>query len=278
MAIYPFIEAWVTGDKSEHHILDRPRNAPTRTAFGVAAMTWYAHAVDRRRQRPGRHPVPRVAELGDLLPAGGGLRRPGDRVPAHQADLHRAAARRRRAAAARRGDAASSSGIRPVEYSERHRPITEDEAYTLTQHVEHAGAAAARPTPTACRRRRSRPSSDAAQATRFFFIDTLRKPTRAELEEAAHHHDDGHGDGHEVDGRQTATATGTARHSDRGRRGSQTLQTNQLHHRDHRRLAPPVGASVVVRRHGLDPTRAGCTRGRSAGRGDVGLLTPTGRS
>ena len=27
MAIYPFVEAWVTGDKREHHILDRPRNA-----------------------------------------------------------------------------------------------------------------------------------------------------------------------------------------------------------------------------------------------------------
>ena len=39
MAIYPFAEAWVTGDKREHHVLDRPRNNPTRTAFGVAAMT-----------------------------------------------------------------------------------------------------------------------------------------------------------------------------------------------------------------------------------------------
>jgi ubiquinol-cytochrome c reductase cytochrome b subunit len=42
MGIYPFAEAWVTGDKSEHHVLDRPRNNPTRTAFGVAAMTAYA--------------------------------------------------------------------------------------------------------------------------------------------------------------------------------------------------------------------------------------------
>jgi ubiquinol-cytochrome c reductase cytochrome b subunit len=24
----PFIEAWVTGDKREHHLLDRPRNRP----------------------------------------------------------------------------------------------------------------------------------------------------------------------------------------------------------------------------------------------------------
>ncbi|MFI1965486.1 cytochrome bc complex cytochrome b subunit [Streptomyces pathocidini] len=41
IAVYPFIESWVTGDKSEHHILDRPRNAPTRTAFGVAWLSVY---------------------------------------------------------------------------------------------------------------------------------------------------------------------------------------------------------------------------------------------
>ncbi|MFJ6795700.1 cytochrome bc complex cytochrome b subunit [Streptomyces sp. NPDC091268] len=41
IAIYPFIESWVTGDKREHHILDRPRNVPTRTAFGVAWLAWY---------------------------------------------------------------------------------------------------------------------------------------------------------------------------------------------------------------------------------------------
>ncbi|MEV8534623.1 cytochrome bc complex cytochrome b subunit [Streptomyces sp. NPDC051211] len=41
IAVYPFVEAWVTGDKREHHLLDRPRNAPTRTAFGVAWLTWY---------------------------------------------------------------------------------------------------------------------------------------------------------------------------------------------------------------------------------------------
>ncbi|MFI1796018.1 cytochrome b N-terminal domain-containing protein [Streptomyces sp. NPDC020379] len=41
IAVYPFIESWVTGDKREHHLLDRPRNAPTRTAFGVAWITAY---------------------------------------------------------------------------------------------------------------------------------------------------------------------------------------------------------------------------------------------
>jgi ubiquinol-cytochrome c reductase cytochrome b subunit len=42
VAVYPFIEAWVTGDKREHHVLDRPRNAPTRTAIGAAGVVFYA--------------------------------------------------------------------------------------------------------------------------------------------------------------------------------------------------------------------------------------------
>ncbi|MFD8384489.1 cytochrome bc complex cytochrome b subunit [Streptomyces sp. NPDC059679] len=41
IGVYPFIESWITGDKREHHILDRPRNVPTRTAFGVAWLTAY---------------------------------------------------------------------------------------------------------------------------------------------------------------------------------------------------------------------------------------------
>ena len=40
--IYPFIEAWVTGDKREHHYAQRPRNAATRTAIGAAGVTFYA--------------------------------------------------------------------------------------------------------------------------------------------------------------------------------------------------------------------------------------------
>ncbi|WP_421734078.1 cytochrome b [Cellulomonas sp.] len=39
LAAYPFIEAFATGDKREHHVLDRPRNRPFRTAFGVSLLT-----------------------------------------------------------------------------------------------------------------------------------------------------------------------------------------------------------------------------------------------
>jgi ubiquinol-cytochrome c reductase cytochrome b subunit len=41
LAMYPFLEQWVTGDKREHHVLDRPRDAPTRTAIGAGGVTFY---------------------------------------------------------------------------------------------------------------------------------------------------------------------------------------------------------------------------------------------
>jgi ubiquinol-cytochrome c reductase cytochrome b subunit len=40
LAFYPFIEQWITGDKREHHILDRPRNNPNRTAIGAMSLTF----------------------------------------------------------------------------------------------------------------------------------------------------------------------------------------------------------------------------------------------
>ncbi|WP_433376846.1 cytochrome bc1 complex cytochrome b subunit [Streptosporangium sp. CA-115845] len=41
LALYPFIEQWVTGDRREHHVVDRPRNNPHRTSIGISAMTFY---------------------------------------------------------------------------------------------------------------------------------------------------------------------------------------------------------------------------------------------
>jgi ubiquinol-cytochrome c reductase cytochrome b subunit len=40
-ALWPFIERWVLGDYHEHHVNDRPRNAPTRTAIGIAVIAGY---------------------------------------------------------------------------------------------------------------------------------------------------------------------------------------------------------------------------------------------
>ncbi|GII26875.1 cytochrome bc1 complex cytochrome b subunit [Planotetraspora mira] len=41
LALYPFIEQWVTGDRREHHTADRPRNNPHRTAIGFTGIAFY---------------------------------------------------------------------------------------------------------------------------------------------------------------------------------------------------------------------------------------------
>lgn len=45
LGAYPFIEAAVTKDRGEHHVLDRPRNVPVRTALGVAYLTAFGVLV-----------------------------------------------------------------------------------------------------------------------------------------------------------------------------------------------------------------------------------------
>jgi ubiquinol-cytochrome c reductase cytochrome b subunit len=40
LILYPWIERFVTGDRREHHVLDRPRNQPVRTALIAALATF----------------------------------------------------------------------------------------------------------------------------------------------------------------------------------------------------------------------------------------------
>ena len=71
-------------------------------------------------------------------------------------------------------------------YSERHRPIGEGEAYALTQHEDIPALLPAADTDGYSEKEIKREQLR-RQATCFFFIDTLRRPTRAEIEEAEHH-------------------------------------------------------------------------------------------
>ena len=41
LALYPFIERRATGDTAIHHVLDRPRDAATRTGLGAAGIVFY---------------------------------------------------------------------------------------------------------------------------------------------------------------------------------------------------------------------------------------------
>ncbi len=199
MAIYPFIEAWVSKDKSEHHVLDRPRNNPTRTGFGVAAMTWYAmlwigggnDLVATQFQvslnavtyvlRVAVFVAPVIAFLVTKRICIGLQRSDQDRL------LHGA-----------------ETGVIERDpsgkYAERHNPISQGEAYTLTQHHEPMAMLPVGNQTDGLSDKEITAEDRRRRASRFFFVDTLRTPTRAELEEAAHHHDgDDHGNGHELE-------------------------------------------------------------------------------
>ncbi|HKN39785.1 MAG TPA: ubiquinol-cytochrome c reductase cytochrome b subunit, partial [Acidimicrobiia bacterium] len=39
---WPFLEAWATRDRAVHHLLDRPRDHPFRSALGAATLSFYA--------------------------------------------------------------------------------------------------------------------------------------------------------------------------------------------------------------------------------------------
>ncbi|MFC5749231.1 cytochrome b [Actinomadura rugatobispora] len=42
LALYPFLERWVTGDHQIHNLLDRPRDVPARTGIGMGGVVFYA--------------------------------------------------------------------------------------------------------------------------------------------------------------------------------------------------------------------------------------------
>ena len=181
----------MTGDNAEHHVLDRPRNAPTRTAFGVAAMTayglfWIAGGNDlvATQFHVSLNSVTYFMRVFVFVgPVIAFLITKRICVALQRVDherlLHGA-------------ESGSSSVRRPVGYHERHRPITQEEAYTRTQHLEHDPllplADGQLPDKELKKENRRR------KATRFWFIDTLRKPTQEELEDAAHHHGEAHDD------------------------------------------------------------------------------------
>ncbi|MFI7066916.1 cytochrome bc complex cytochrome b subunit [Kribbella sp. NPDC050124] len=187
VALYPFIEGWITGDKREHHLLDRPRNVPTRTGIGVAFMTFYG-----------------------LLWVGGG----NDLIATHFGiSLNNVTwflrfavilgpilafwITRRIAISLQRADnerilhgLETGVIVRSPEgkYSERHQPIGTYEAYELTARdriepmdigpeTDDNGVRAPRRALNKLR----------AALSRFYYADAVQKPTTHELE-AAHEH------------------------------------------------------------------------------------------
>jgi ubiquinol-cytochrome c reductase cytochrome b subunit len=203
---YPFIEQWITGDKREHHLLQRPRNAPNRTAFLVAMMTLYG-----------------------LLWAGGG----NDilalvfnmnlnhityflRVAVFVLPLFAFWITRRWCISLQRADEERllhgyETGIimRSPEggYSERHLPIAKERAYFLTaEDDQEVYELPAESDLNGVANRKAGLMRLRSKLSRYWFGDNVKRPTREELEAAhehAHHELVAHaGEEHPVDGHQ----------------------------------------------------------------------------
>ncbi|GAB3830556.1 ubiquinol-cytochrome c reductase cytochrome b subunit [Kribbella italica] len=184
VALYPFIEQWVTGDKRDHHLLDRPRNQPVRTGLGAAMVTFYAvlwlnsgNDILATRFSSSINTITwfcRIAVFVGPVVAFWITRRIA--MSLQRADRDRLLHGRETGTIQRDPDG---------QYSEKHAAISTAEAYTLTTHEQ--------PTPyqvgpatddngvetTVRRRDRLR-----ARLSAFYFADPVNKPTRAELDQA----------------------------------------------------------------------------------------------
>ncbi|WUS88222.1 cytochrome bc complex cytochrome b subunit [Kribbella sp. NBC_00709] len=187
VALYPFIEGWISGDKREHHLLDRPRDVPTRTGVGVAFITFYA-----------------------LLWIGGG----NDLIATHfGASLNNVTwflrfavilgpilafwVARRWAISLQRADherllhgLETGVIVRSPEgkYTEKHQPISTYEAYSLTARDRVLPYEIGPETDdNGVRAPRRALNKVRARLSRFYFADAIQKPTSQELEEAHEH-------------------------------------------------------------------------------------------
>ncbi len=218
MMAYPFIEAWITGDKREHHLLQPPRTAPNRTAFLVAMMTLYGLLW----AAGGNDILANLFSL-DLNTITYFMRGAVFILPPLAFILVR-----RWCISLQRQDAEKllhgyETGVimRSPEggYSERHLPISVESAYTLTAgHRDEVYHAPSETDANGVKARQLKVMQLRSRLSRMWFGDNVAVPTRDELE-AAHHHSNheleaekqaalaGHAaDGHQYDGRTAGPA------------------------------------------------------------------------
>lgn len=196
LGAWPFVERWITGDKREHHLLDRPRNAPVRTAFGVAGMTMYGVFWIA-----GGNDIIAVIFHADIFAITWACRILVFVAPViafivtkriciglQHADKERILHGYETGVLERTPDGS---------YSERHAPLAPDSAYALTTHKRlPVLEAPAETDKNGVRAPNGRMAKLRARAQAFYFDGAVDKPTADEVRDAHDHHD-GH-DGHPV--------------------------------------------------------------------------------
>jgi ubiquinol-cytochrome c reductase cytochrome b subunit len=187
--LYPWIEQFITGDRREHHVLDRPRNQPTRTAFIAALATFiilgmlgggndFVATIFRLpinlitwSLRIAVFVLPPIVFIITKRICLGLQHRDRDKV------MHGF-------------ETGVIDRLPHGEFVEMHAPLAEGEAYEFTAHErqvpydpgpEHDENGIPAP-----KRRRNRIR---AALSRFYFHDVVQKPTREEYAAAQRHHD-----------------------------------------------------------------------------------------
>ena len=205
LAVYPFIERWITGDRREHHLLERPRNAPTRTAFGVAGITAYGllwvsagNDILATQFQLDIYVITWFVRIGVLV-----------------GPVLAFIITRRWCLSLQRHDREMvlhgyETGVivRSPEgaYHEIHAPIEPERAYNLTTHDRREPLSLPpREDSGGVRAPAQAPRRLRARLSRFWYGDDVAKPTKAELE-AAHH--DGSEHAQIEDGRHVGIETG----------------------------------------------------------------------
>ncbi len=188
LGAYPFVEQWVTKDHRDHHLLQRPRDVPTRTAFGVAGMTaygllWIAGGNDiiALQFHLDIYTISWFTRIGVfLLPVIAFLVTKRICIGLQRQDKERLTHGYETGVITRSPDGS---------YAERHAPLPLDEAYTLTARDRVSVAE----TPSTVdengvRAKGARTAVLHAKASQFWSGDTLDKPTPDELD-GQHHHE-----------------------------------------------------------------------------------------
>lgn len=190
---YPWLEAWASGDKGAHHLLDRPRNVPTRTAIGAAFVTFYL--------------VLFFAAGNDLIATAFGL------SINFMIRLFRVlifvlpiivfwSTKRIALSLQRRDNDKLLHGIETGnimrmpngEFMELHAPLSEKEYAVITSRPEVSVLPQPALTDAAgVRAKGVRGKQRQARMSKFFFGDNVPLPSAAELEEAKAHLEGGHG-------------------------------------------------------------------------------------
>lgn len=194
LVAYPAIERFATGDDREHHLLDRPRNNPTRTGIGVMAIVFYGllwlsggnDFVATIFQIPVNY-ITRFMQIGlFVLPPLAFIITRRIAIGLQRRDIERLTHGRETGVIRMTTDG---------EFYEEHEPVSEYEAYALTAQprpnmIEAEPAVDA----NGVKNPNHKKSKRQAALNRFYWNNTVQKPTpdalTAELEHASHDTED----------------------------------------------------------------------------------------